>query len=139
MDDPADLWRFLPWGYALSVALETPVLLVGLSPRHSLGRRILCGFWLTACTYPIVGLVLPILVRGPLGETAYLAIAETFAPLAECLLFWVAYDAFTAGTQEEPPMTRGELARDMLAIVAANLTSFVVGWWLLVLWQKFAA
>ena len=42
--DPAELWAFLPWGYLLSVVLETPVLLAGLSPRHSLGRRVFCGF-----------------------------------------------------------------------------------------------
>jgi hypothetical protein len=42
--DPAALWRFLPWGYLLTVALELPVLFVGLSPRHSLRDRIVAGF-----------------------------------------------------------------------------------------------
>ena len=86
--DAQHLWSFLPWGYALTVALELPVLLVGLSPRHPLPRRIFAGFWLTACTYPIVVLVLPPLVWARWGETTYLIVAETFAPAAECLLFW---------------------------------------------------
>lgn len=42
--DPAALWRFLPWGYLLTVALELPVLLVGLSPRHSQRDRLVAGF-----------------------------------------------------------------------------------------------
>src|SRR5205085_5486851 len=69
--DPTELWRFLPVGYALSVALETPVLLVGLSPRHPIARRIFAGCWLTACTYPIVILVLPQLIWHPLGDAGY--------------------------------------------------------------------
>jgi hypothetical protein len=136
--DPADLWAFLPLGYALSVVLETPVLLVGLAPRHSLGRRLLAGVWLTACTYPIVVLVLPQLIWRPLGEQAgywpYAAVAEVFAPAAECLLFALAFwtpltraGSDPAGTATTP---RRDFTRDMLAIVAANLTSFVVGWWL---------
>jgi hypothetical protein len=134
--DPAQLWAFLPWGYLLSVTLETPVLLVGLSPRHPLARRFFCGFWLTACTYPIVILVLTQLILRPIGESGeslYLVVAETFAPVAECLLFWLAYDAGRAST-----ISRGELVRDMLAIVAANLTSYSLGWVILVTWQRVA-
>ena len=56
------LWRFLPIGYLVTIAVETPILLVGLSPVHRLGRRFVAGLWLTACTYPIVGLVLPLVV-----------------------------------------------------------------------------
>jgi hypothetical protein len=113
----AGLWAFLPLGYALSILIETPVLLVGLSARHSLGRRLFAGFWLTACTYPIVVLVMPLLIpaRGP-----YLAVAETFAPLAECALFWAAF-----GTRAE--WGRRSMVRDMAAVVLANLASFGVG------------
>src|SRR3981081_643435 len=56
---PIELWRFLPLGYLLSILIETPVLLLGLSSRHSLKRKLFAGVWLTACTYPIVTLVLP--------------------------------------------------------------------------------
>ncbi|MDX1944192.1 MAG: hypothetical protein SFU86_02195 [Pirellulaceae bacterium] len=123
--EPADLWTFLPLGYMLSVALETPVLLVGLSRGHSLARRIFAGFWLTGCTYPIVVLVMPLLIWRPLGEAGYVpyvVIAEIFAPAAECLLFWL---AFWRGNPAAG--SRGELIRDMAAIIAANLVSFLGG------------
>jgi hypothetical protein len=114
----ADLWAFLPLGYALTVAIELPILLAGLSSQHPLGRRVFAGFWLTAVTYPVVVLVLPPLIWSRFGEGIYLAVAETFAPVAECLLFWLAF-----GQKE----TAG---RDSLAIILANLASFLVGGWL---------
>src|SRR5262245_23915808 len=86
---PSDLWRFLPIGYLFSILIETPVLII-LSKRHSIKRKLFAGVWLTACTYPIVVLVMyPLLVRE--SRTIYLAVAETFAPVAECILFWLAY------------------------------------------------
>lgn len=118
MPTEVQLWAFLPWGYLLTILLETPVLLLGLSRVHSLKRRFLSGLWLTAATYPIVVLVLPILVWKPYGRWPYLIIAETFAPLAECALFLLAY-AGTAG------WSRGNQLRDMLVITAANLWSFL--------------
>jgi hypothetical protein len=104
------------------VALELPVLLVGLSPRHSLPRRIFAGFWLTACTYPIVVLVLPPLVWARWGETTYLIVAETFAPAAECLFFWWLF------CRAERALTA--TLRDMATIVAANVISFLLGGWI---------
>ena len=114
--DPRELWWFMLWGYPLTVALETPVLLLGLAPRHRWPRRVLAGLWLTACTYPIVVVVLPTVMAG-FPRAAYLAVAETFAPAAECLLF---YAAFPPGKGERPTWLR-----DGAAIVAANLMSFV--------------
>ena len=78
-----ELWRFLPVGYLFTVLIEAPILLLGLSPRHSMRRRLLAGFWLTACTYPIVVLVLPLLIA---DRTVYLSVAEVFAPFAECMM-----------------------------------------------------
>jgi hypothetical protein len=120
--DPQELWLFLVPGYLFSVAVETPILLVGLSARHGYGRRLFAGFWLTACTYPIVVLVLPRLLMGEEGEhrTLYLAVAETFAPLAECALFWAAF-----GMREE--WGRQSMWRDFVVITAANLASFGLG------------
>src|SRR6202041_3578110 len=96
--DPQSPWSVLLWYYLLTVCIETPILLLGLSPRHSFGRRLFCGVWLNACSYPIVGLVLPLLIdinmEGQLN--GYLLIAETFAPLVEGALFWAAF-----GTSEE--------------------------------------
>lgn len=128
MPTTIELWWFLVFGYLITVAIETPVLLVGLSRPHPLSRRVLAGFWLTACTYPIVVLVMPILIWQPAGRLAYLIVAEIFTPLAECGLF---YAAFLRGSN---PSGR-QLARDFAAIVLANLASFgiievlrVAGW-----------
>jgi hypothetical protein len=114
------LWTFLVWGYFFTVAVEIPVLLVGLSRPHPPTRRLLAGFWLTACTYPIVVLVLPPLVWSWSSRALYLAVAEVFAPLAECGLF---YAAFLRGTKP----ARWHLIQDMAAIVLANLASFGLG------------
>jgi hypothetical protein len=114
-----ELWWFLPVGYLFTVALETPVLLLGLSPRHSLRRKLLSGLWLTACTYPVVVLVLPLLF-GSSTRFAYLVAAETFAPVAECALFWTAFG-------ERVETGRALMWRDFAAITAANLASFALG------------
>lgn len=116
--DTAHLWRFLPVGYLFTVAFETPVLLLFLSRRHPYGRRLLAGLWLTACTYPVVVLVLPPLFAGS-TRAAYLAAAETFAPAAECALFWLAFG--------EVGGERRALWRDFAAVTAANLLSFLAG------------
>lgn len=120
--DPNELWAFLPWGYLLTVAIELPILLVGLSPRHSLRVRVTAGFWLTACTYPIVVLVLPLLID---SRATYLLVAETFAPLAECLLFYAAY--IRPRVNIEPPHMPRSTWRDLAAITLANLSSFGLG------------
>lgn len=116
---PSQLWRFLPLGYLLTILIETPILCVGLSQRHSLRRKILAGIWLTACTYPIVTLVLPLLFATT-SRNRYLIVAETFAPVAECLLFWLAF-----GDRNE--VGKRSMGRDFLTIILANLASFGAG------------
>lgn len=116
---PSHLWSFLPVGYLLTILIETPVLLVGVSTRHPIKRRLIAGVWLTACTYPIVVLVLPPLFESR-SRAAYLVVAETFAPVAECILFWLAY-----GAAEESG--KSSMCRDFAAIVFANLASFGAG------------
>jgi hypothetical protein len=111
---PFELWRFLPVGYLFTIAIETPILFLGLSPHHSKRRRILAGFWLTACTYPIVTLALPLLLLVDHSRAFYLLIAEVFAPVAECLLFWLAFGKEVTW-------------RDFAVIVFANLASFLAG------------
>lgn len=108
---PSELWRFLPLGYLVTIAIEAPILFFGLSVHHSKIRRVAAGLWLTACTYPIVVLVLPLLF---IERSNFLLVAETVAPVAECLLFWLAF---------------GKAARwrDFAVIVIANLASFLLG------------
>lgn len=119
-DEEQQLWLYLPLGYALTVAMELPILWLALSRRHAPRVRLTAGFWLTAVTYPIVVVVLPLLMWPEFSRNAYLAVAETFAPAAECLLFYLAY---VRSLQSDPPATR----RDFSAIVLANLASFGVG------------
>lgn len=116
---PSELWRFFPLGYLLTILIETPVLLIGLSQRHPIKRRLFAGVWLTACTYPIVVLVLPLALANA-SRGFYLVVAETFAPVAECVLFWLAYGA-------RAQVGKASMWRDLGAIVLANLGSFLGG------------
>jgi hypothetical protein len=104
-------------GYVITVAIETPTLVAGLSRRHPIRHRVFAGFWLTACTYPIVWLVLP---KWFDERWIYLLVAETFAPVAECGLFWLAFD-------RTAPRSRTTTWRDFATIVVANLLSFGLG------------
>jgi hypothetical protein len=113
------LWYFLPVGYLFTILVETPVLLLGLPPIVRMTQRLRCGIWLTACTYPIVILVLPAIFLDS-SRTLYLAVAETFAPAAECLLFWIAF----RGT---PGFTTPAWVRSFFVITLANLASFGFG------------
>lgn len=107
-------------GYFLTVVIETPVLIVGLSRRHSMKNRLFAGFWLTACSYPVVAFVIPFFADPFANRTLYLWLAETFAPLSECLLFWWAF-----GSREE--LGRPSMYRDLAVVVLANLCSFGTG------------
>src|SRR5687767_7136658 len=114
-----ELWLFLPVGYLLTILIETPILFLGLSPRLSARQKLLCGIWLTACTYPIVVLVLPALFYGE-PRWQYLIVAETFAPLAECVIFWLAF-------RSKNLLRASDWIRSFMAIVIANLASFGAG------------
>src|SRR4030095_12292301 len=114
-----ELWLFLPFGYLLTILIETPVLVAGLPSKLSLRQKLLCGIWLTACTYPIVVLVLPAIFFG-MPRWQYLAVAETFAPVGECAIFWLAF--------RSKHLLRGtEWIQSFVTIVIANLASFGAG------------
>jgi hypothetical protein len=115
----ADLWRFLPIGYLVTIAIETPILLLGLSPKVSFRQKLFCGAWLTACTYPIVVLVLPAIFFDQ-SRSLYLFVAETFAPVAECALFWLAF-------RNKDILETNDWIRCFVAIAIANLSSFGFG------------
>ena len=113
-----ELWAFFPIGYTLTVMMETPVLWLGLSKSHTRSTRLIAGFWLTACSYPLVALVFPILIELHYGRTVYLLVAETWAPVMEVLLFRAAF-----------PVTdnRWQAVQDAAVITSANLFSFLAG------------
>jgi hypothetical protein len=113
------LWTFLWIGYLLTISVETPILIVGLSRKVTLKQRILCGIWLTACTYPIVVLVMPMLFAD-WQRWQYLAVAEVFAPVAECALFWVVFRGLEI-------LNYRDWIECFIAVVVANLASFGVG------------
>lgn len=104
-------------GYLFTITIEATVLVLLLSRRHPLRVKLFAGVWLTACTYPVVWLVLPGLFE---SRGLYLLVAETFAPVAECALFWF---AFIRGRAPNRKATY----RDLAAITLANLCSFGLG------------
>jgi len=125
---PSELWRFFPIGYLVTISIETPILIVGLSKQHSIRRRLFAGIWLTACTYPVVTLVLPLMLSNYSRRT-FLVVAEFFAPVAECLLFGMAFERGSGASQKR-------MARDFIVIIIANLASFGAGE-ILNAWQWF--
>ena len=114
-----ELWFFLPFGYLITILIETPILLFGLSPKLSIKQKLLCGIWLTACTYPIVVLVLPTVFYGS-ERWLYLLVAEIFAPVAECLILWIAF-------RGKSLLDSKDWIRCWTTIVIANLLSFGIG------------
>ena len=116
---PGELWWFLPVGYLLTILIETPILVVGLPSKLTVHQKLLCGVWLTACTYPIVVLVLPTIFFG-MPRWQYLTVAEIFAPVAECVIFWFAF-------RSKKLLQGVDWVRSFVAIVVANLASFGLG------------
>ena len=116
---PDFLWYFLPIGYVTTVFIETIVLIFLLTPKLSLRQKILCGIWLTACTYPIVVLVLPPLLM-EYSRGLYLLVAESFAHFGECVIFWLAF-------REREDFTKNDWLWCFLGILSANFASFSIG------------
>lgn len=116
---PIKLWLFFPVGYLTTILIETPILLLGLSKKLSFKHKLMCGIWLTACTYPVVVLVLPVIFE-QFSWFIYIVIAETFAPLGECLFFWLAF----RGKQN---FILSDWIQCFSMIILANLASFGLG------------
>lgn len=123
MPSPEALWHWVPFGFVLTVALELPVLLVGLSPwgrsrwhatppHPTVGQRAAAAVWLTAVTYPIVAVALPLMLWPRAPYAIYVGVAEAFAITAECLL----YRTIWRGTRS-----------DLAVVAAANVVSATVG------------
>lgn len=116
---PGFAWR-LAGAWTATLVIETAVLVLLLSPRHGRLTRLFAGIWLSSCTLPVVWLVIPDSLPRRMPHAASIVAAETFAPLAECALFWWAC---------VHPLPRDARAtrRDFGAIVSANLGSFAIG------------
>jgi hypothetical protein len=110
---PQELWRFLPVGYLLTIAIETPILLLGLS-RHHPKQATLARGHLADCVYLSDRHTCAAALLVNQSRAVFLLVAELFAPVAECVLFWLAF---------------GKEAkwRDFAVIVIANLASFLAG------------
>lgn len=102
-------------GYILSLVVELPVLVLGLSPSHKLNEKVLAGLWLTACTYPAFSWVFPSFIHEPVLLTF---VREAYAALGEAFLFWLAFVKLAGGTS---------LRRDILVVILANVLSFLFG------------
>jgi hypothetical protein len=73
--------------FILRSHIETPILLVGLSPKVSFKQKLWCGAWLNACTYPNRDTG----ITGDLFRTIPSSLSHRrrdIAPVGECLLFW---------------------------------------------------
>ena len=115
--DPYALLLFFPMGYLATVALEAPWLLLGLSKDRTIAQRIIASFWLTACTYPVVAVVLPLLLSRSLNYWGYLVVAEGFAILTECSLYHYAFRSIHASSRHQ----------DTIVITTANICSLTIG------------
>ncbi len=113
------LWWFFPIGYAATILIETPVLLALLPSKISFRQKLACGVWLTACTYPVVVLVLPAAMEN-FGRFWYLLVGELFAHFGECVIFWLAF----RGRQD---LNTKDWIRSFSAVLLANFASFVIG------------
>jgi hypothetical protein len=102
----------IPACWAATVLLELPWFLWGFS-RLPVRKRCALALGANLVSYPWVSIIFPALFS---DYDSYLATAETFAPLVE-----VGWCAWTLGH-----CTR----RETLAVVLANLTSWLLGSWL---------
>lgn len=120
--------RMALFGYVLTVAIEIPILLFALSPRHSFASKLIAGLWLTACTYPVVAWFIPTHLQSLAQGAPILltSVRESFAAIAECILFWCAF-IFPRNARGTKAIEHRALARDCAAIVFANLASFLTG------------
>jgi hypothetical protein len=116
---PASVWLLVICGYLLTVSIEIPILLTGMARKHGVRETVINGLFLTGFTYPVVVMVLPAAfsAMGIDNRVLYLAVAESFAPIAEVLFF-----RFLIGKR-----LMSSIDRDAVVIVIANLASFLLG------------
>ena len=111
-------WREMLGAYLFTIAVESAILWFALSRQHPPGRRLFAGVWLSTCTFPILWIALPAAMYPDTPRWLFLLTGEGFVFAAECALFWLAFD------RRRSPA--GDTLADMLAIIVANLASFLI-------------
>ena len=119
--DPLVWARMAGLGYLLTISMETPVLLLGLANRYSMKEKFIAGALLTACSYPFVAIFFPMIWNPYENYSTYIAVSEVFAPLSECVVFAFLFQL------RKPEITTKQRILDFVAIIAANLFSYLFG------------
>ncbi len=112
-----ELLHQFPLGLALSILVETVVLITGLSLEHRMQHRLFAGVALTLCSYPVIALGLPMLMLLGQPRSTYLWVGETTAALIELLVFTLAFEV-------KSPQHR---VRNLTVVFFANMASFAIG------------
>lgn len=114
-----EIWLFLAIGYLATVTIEIPVLILCMSPEIANRQKVELGLLLTAFSYPVVILVLPLVLSAcHIGKpTHQIAIIECYAALAEVALFRFC--------MHQKLLSRPD--RNAAAVVLANVCSFTIG------------
>lgn len=107
-------------GYLLTISLETPVLFAGLRGRYTNREILVAGAALTACSYPFVAVIFPMIWNPYENYNTYILVSEIFAPVSECAVFAKFFQCRKA-------LSKRERFLDFAVIVAANLFSYLTG------------
>ncbi len=100
--------------------IETPVLFICLGKRYTTKQKLLAGLLLTACSYPFVVFIFPLIWDPYKQFSIYAFVSEAFAPLSECFVFYLLFQRVKQQSQREK-------VKDYLAVLFANLMSFLSG------------
>ncbi len=110
-------------GLCSTLLIETLILYFGLGKEYDGRSKVLIGCLLSLATFPIVNLLIPIWLNPETMLFAYCWISETFAFLAECLLFVFIFS--------KKRSTKSQLAVNCAIIFLANVASFTYGYFFL--------
>lgn len=99
-----------------TVVLESLVLFLCLTPDIQPRQRLIAGLSLSLITFPFVNILFPMLLSPFENKIVFYVIAEMFACLTECLLFWFFFNR--SKTKDK------QFFSNIIAIVFANFFSF---------------
>lgn len=123
--------------WVVMVLVQTPVLALGLSRPHTWEVRLLAGGWLSACTVPLLMLVVPYLpeqgwsLAWGLVEfrttvcQPQVAAGGCLAAVAQATLFYFAFD-------RDEPLASLHVTQDLAAVLVAFAAPIVLACCLIV-------